>query len=222
MSAINALVQNNAVHMLTDGAAYFQDRTFQFLATKILPFPHLRCAVAVRGPAMAVPMLSSILGHAETYDARKVAATEALNTAESMCAPIFDACCTGADFEVVVGGITDDGVPDAYLVASHDRYGFEPWKVTPVEGLTCLPNDPKLHAKIIASLPAGATPDDLDPVRDGLAIMELQRRNPAASTEGDDRCAVGGFAQLTTITANEITTRVIRRWPDQVGRVIGG
>jgi len=221
MSAVNTIVQSNAVHIVTDGAAYYLDRTFQFYANKIVPLPHLRCAVAVRGPALAVPFLSSVLSHAETYDALKEAAPEALQTAAEMYSPIFSACCTGADFEVVVGGFTNDGRPDAYLVASHRRYGIEPWTVAPIDGLVCLPNDEKLHAKIVASLPASATPDDLDPVRDGLTILELQRSNPAAAVDGDDLCAIGGFAQLTSVTADGISTRVIHRWPDRVGSKIG-
>ena len=218
MSAINVLVQSKAVHFLTDGAGYDADRTFLMRGPKILPVPHLSCAISVRGPASARPILCELLSHVGTsYNELRSSAAEAVREACKFYAPVFAQCSTGSDLEEVVGGFTDEGLPDAYMVASHSRYGSEPWMVTPIEGLTFLPNDQKLHARVVASLPAGATPDDLDFAKVGLAIMELQRSNPEASSEGDNKCAIGAFAQMTTITVDGIQTKIIHRWPDVIG-----
>ncbi len=220
MSAVNVLVQAKAVHILTDGAAYLADRSLKFTGTKILPFPHLGCAIAVRGPALAVPLLCTILNHASSYCQLRDEAAQALQGAAKTYAPIFSQCDLGADFEVVVGGVDDEGNPDAFLVASHDRYGNEPWALQSLSGIVCLPNDTALHERIMTVLATCNGPDDVDPVRHGLEIIELQRSNPLAQTDGDNKCAIGGFCQLTTIKADAIVTRVIRRWPDRIGETL--
>jgi len=54
---------------------------------------------------------------------------------------------------------------------------------------------------------------DLDPVKDGIAMIEIQRRlSPQNPNVMNYRA--GKFVQLTTVTPNEITTRIIHRWDD--------
>jgi hypothetical protein len=72
------------------------------------------------------------------------------------------------------------------------------------------------------SLPQGAEtdPDDIDPVTDGLRLLELQR-SAASKTDTGNFVITGGFAQLTTITAASITTRILKRWDDVRGERVG-
>lgn len=65
-----------------------------------------------------------------------------------------------------------------------------------------------------------ATSDDFDPVRNGVALMEAQRAELIVPAGWGACHTVRGFAQLTTITRDCITTRVLKRWPDQIGQRI--
>jgi hypothetical protein len=57
-----------------------------------------------------------------------------------------------------------------------------------------------------------------DPERDGLALLEAQRRLPYSPDE--PACFVGGFAELTTVSAAGITQKRLRTWPDRIGEKI--
>ena len=60
--------------------------------------------------------------------------------------------------------------------------------------------------------------DDLDFAKRGVAILEVQRRakNPLLGA-----FAIGGLAQLTTVTPDGVSSSVIHRWPnDHVGHMI--
>jgi len=86
------------------------------------------------------------------------------------------------------------------------------------KGVTCLPNSSELHQAIVAALPVGGGQNAIDPAIDGLRIIQLQRAHLIAGGGIDGEfCAIGGFAQLTTVTADAMTSRVIHRWPDKVG-----
>jgi hypothetical protein len=56
---------------------------------------------------------------------------------------------------------------------------------------------------------------ELDPVKDGIVQMEIQRQFavPDDVSHALDHMP-GRFVQLTTVSADGITTRVIHRWPD--------
>jgi len=55
--------------------------------------------------------------------------------------------------------------------------------------------------------------------RDARAL-EAMRAHPAADYRGMTYRSIGGFAQLTTVRPEAITSRTLRRWPDEIGRAI--
>jgi hypothetical protein len=66
------------------------------------------------------------------------------------------------------------------------------------------------------AIPAGMQADEVDPVRPGLAIIELQRASSHPTGERNVAMRnMSGFAQLTTIVRGSIKTRVIHRWSDR-------
>jgi hypothetical protein len=74
---------------------------------------------------------------------------------------------------------------------------------------------------LMASLPDDCSEEDIDPVVHGFAILEIQRAHLMENDGIDGKfCAVGGFAQITTVTAGALTSRVVNRWRDQVGKKI--
>lgn len=137
-------------------------------------------------------------------------------------AHLLNQCDAGADFEIVVAGISETSGPSAYIVASHDRYG-EPWELVPLTGLCITPANDEIHERMIAALPLDCTAEDIDPEEHGLAILEIQRAHLIENDGIEGKfCAVGGFGQLTTVTADAVTSQIIHRWPDNVGaRLVG-
>ncbi|MDB5579628.1 MAG: hypothetical protein JWR80_4804 [Bradyrhizobium sp.] len=217
MSAVNIIVQSDAVHLLTDGACYNDDGTMIAIGPKVTAIPHLSCAVAFRGPQSARPILSELIGiSAPTFDTMRASVADLLRRAAEAYAPLFEQCSQGADFEAIVAGISETDGPYAFIVPSHSRFGTEPFVVVPIGGLTCTPNNDAILAEIVAALPADCAADDIDPQTHGLAVMEIQRAHLIDNNGIDGHfAAVGGFAQLTTVTSEAVVTRILHRWPDR-------
>lgn len=57
-----------------------------------------------------------------------------------------------------------------------------------------------------------------DLIRDGRIVAEAARRSDW--NEGDEGAGVGGFVELTTVSAGGVQSRVFKRWSDKVGRRI--
>lgn len=217
MSAVNVLVQSNAVHLLTDAAIYQPDGMLSGLTQKVRSMPHLNCAAAMRGGYLGLaPIMEEISAAGTSFDSLKANMPALLRGCAAQYLHLLDRCAAGPEFEVVIAGISETDGPSAYVVPSHDRYG-EPWTVTDLAGLVALPCDEHLLAEV-QRIADGRSADDLDPIKDGLAIFDAQRAHPHLSN--GDVCFVGGYAQLTTVTADGIASRIIRRWPDPVGKVL--
>lgn len=54
-----------------------------------------------------------------------------------------------------------------------------------------------------------------DLVRDGRIVAEAARRSEW--NEGDEGAGVGGFVELTTVSARGVESRIFKRWSDRVG-----
>jgi hypothetical protein len=56
---------------------------------------------------------------------------------------------------------------------------------------------------------------------DAPQIMLAQRLTPGPYPDGKGHgCVVGGFIQHTVLTPDSVTSRVVHRWPDEVGKLI--
>lgn len=203
MSVINVLRQHNAVHVLSDGAAYDGMGKFVYFQSKVLPAPHLNAVIACRGMKLTIPFVADALAScAESYDALR-------SMAGSVSKLFFEQVTRGSareDIEIVVAGFSEKG-PDSYVVVSHNRSpGIAPWTVVDTGAAYLSP-----FSEDVANALKSKFPDPnvgcMDAARDGLAIMELQRSQFPR---------VGGFAQLTTVTEWSITMRVLKRWPDRL------
>lgn len=86
-------------------------------------------------------------------------------------------------------------------------------------GFVPLPCDVRVLELVRAHIKRGTDADAIDPAVDGLAVMEIQRANP--HLDNGDVVFIGGFAQLTTVTADCVTSRIIHRWPDKIRERIG-
>lgn len=96
----------------------------------------------------------------------------------------------------------------AFLPGAFELCELPPVAIGPV------PTDEVVEAAGFAGWNVDAPADDVVAMlRD---VIQMQRQ----SVYSDLPCYVGGFAQLTTISANEISQRILCRWPDNVGEQI--
>lgn len=220
MTAINTIIQRDAVRIVSDAASYAADGNLVAVAPKVALLPHLNAAIACRGPHISVPLFADLLGAvASTYDDLKAKAPAFIRDLLPMFEASFSQCQFGGDFDVVVAGISETTGPDAWLVCSHTRYSVEPFSLVQLAGLTLLPGDPAIHEAVRAAVPHDVEAFDIE--RDGLAVLEAQRAHAVEHAGGRWLTGVGGFAQVTSITREGISTRVIHRWYDEVGQPIG-
>jgi hypothetical protein len=97
--------------------------------------------------------------------------------------------------------------PDVFLICNHDGHvslGLAPWTVIDLPDATVMPLDDQGQREL-DRMCAGRSVDDLDPVIDGIRMLEIQRRMSLPFP-------VGGFAQLVTVSAESISARIVHRW----------
>tara|TARA_R110002020_G_scaffold5179_4_gene21916 strand:- start:2893 stop:3651 length:759 start_codon:yes stop_codon:yes gene_type:complete len=222
MTAINIIRQRYRVSILTDGAGYSPDGTLRGHLIKCMPIPHLRAAVATRGSGLLTALFASNFGYAATDFDHLVSIGGAL--AEQLYDQNFAAISgsTETELELYLGGWSEsNNRPEAYVLCSDDRHGFEKWELHPIpEDVTAAPV-PSGDDLLSAGFDLGMDPADFDPVRHGLMLMEVQRRMKLPpSPYGNDCHIVGGFACLTEITKDGIGQRIIRKWRDKIGEPI--
>lgn len=211
MSAINVLIQSDRVHLYTDGAIYQSDGELAGIGPKVRMMPHINAAMAMRGAFLGLAPIAEELSAAPSFDALRAGIIDCLKKCAVAYGHLLDQCSAGPDFEVVIAGMSETGGPSAYLVASHSRYG-DPWSIVDLTGLSVTPASDAVHQSVF-DIAAGRDADHLDPIVDGLAIMETQRAERSGAY-------VGGFAQLTTIDADGVHSRIIHRWPDRLGEKV--
>ena len=90
------------------------------------------------------------------------------------------------------------------MVVNHERYpGHRPWTVIDLGDSGVTPADPEIIRAFQAGATSDASAETFDPVRDGIRLLEAQRRSEIA----------GGFVQLTTVTQDLDSVERSRRLP---------
>ena len=223
MTAINVIRQSAVVNIVTDGAMYRPDGTLESRTQKIFPLAHLNAIIAGRGNplfASSVGLLASI--EASSFDHLKMLAISLANRTFSDIEKFLIASSAGSQFDLVIAGWSKVTGPDSYFICNHEHHGpaVKPWQIVELGPISLLPRSEGIDAELGKIFPEGVHPDDFDPVADGLRILEIQRAQPIEHhADGfGTQPGVGAFAQLTTITPDVITTRILHRWPDALGR----
>ena len=220
MTAINILVQRDAVHFVSDGASYDAEQRLVSVGPKVWPLPHISAAIGVRGPAIALPLLAYFVGHAaNSYDALKINIVEVLENAFANIHIVLGQCATGAAFEVAIGGISETIGADAYVVSCSKDGMVSP--LTQITELGFMPSCEEIDSFVMMQtakhLQSKSPIDEIDPSDFGLQTIEMQR---SAKFGDHNTCHVGGFVQLTTVRASGVETKVLRRWPDGIGDLL--
>ena len=222
MSAINVLQYPDGAAVWTDGAHYLADGTMMAVAPKIEALPHLHAILAARAPSLFLPLMAYRLGtEFATFDALVEGMAVAVRIGFALHSALFDRCDHGADFNLVVVGWSESrGRCETWVMSSVLFGEMEPWNPQEMGPVLLMPYDDDLGDRLIL------TPEQLagglHPVEDGLRIIEAQR-GVAACQGGREEPShgVGGFAQMTFVGRHQITTAIMRRWPDAIGERLG-
>ena len=212
MSAMNVIVTESAAHVFTDGASYnSKTGVVEGLISKCALLPQCQAVVAITGIPAIRMLLEGLIGDRFGQDEFDLVA-ERLHeevTKEFKLRPQWFN--SGAFELLLVGWSKKRGGPKAYHLAGH-REG------------TASPFEPRAVRKFLSPHPIAFGEIEFDESRAaecGLAIMERQRRqsySPVGSIH--EFYAIGGFCQHTIVREHELTTSVIRRWPDKIGEAI--
>jgi hypothetical protein len=224
MTALNIVVESDAVHLFSDGASYDAEGLLVSAGPKVFALPHINAAIGTRGPAIALPLLAHFVGQVATsYDGLKANIAPALQLAYAMANEVLVKCPRRGYFEVVIGGVSETTGPDAYSISCDadgvvspiteiSELGFMPGTIPALDDLVIFA-EMKRHLKSLhPDLPTAeiATEDF------GLQALEIQR-----AARFSDLCGVGSFAQVTSVRASGISTKILRRWDDKVGVPLG-
>jgi hypothetical protein len=218
MSAINVIVHQDAVHVVTDGASWYPNKTFGPAACKAWPLPHLNAVVAMQaGSRLTALTVVDVLNMAgRTYDELKSNALDAVCSAfavREMMNPMFGADGWGRKALIAIAGWSETKGPDAFMIVRNETSGL--WETAEVVSTAHTPGTREMLESIKAALlPNAPCLNDLIPERDGLAMIEVQRNH---REDGSDFPSAGAFAQLTTVTQSGIHSKVLKRWPEEWG-----
>jgi hypothetical protein len=221
VTVINCIKQKTAVHILTDGATWLFNGSFFNgpPAVKAWPLPHLSAVVAARGPIGSPTVLASFFGSSgcRSYDELKRAAVTIVR--EAMTYESYSHAFAGpfgSKIEIVIAGFSETVGPDAFVVSVAEDRTLTANDCGPI---LMAPGDHAIQAEALASLPGGVkSADDMDPERDGISMMEAQRAAFGLTGAPSGMTTCGAFAQLSTISATSIISRIIKRWPYEIGQ----
>jgi hypothetical protein len=206
VSVINVLRQSTGVHMLTDGLAFSRDgRAKQ--CCKIAALPHLPAVVSVRGPVMLMPILAEILGgNFRTYDDMKAGIAKAVPASEKEIRAMLSANEDVMNFEINVAGISRSVGSDSFFLRS------DSWVVQDPGPLLIGPIDEAISNAVISEFARRGGYDALDPIVDGVRMIEIQREHWSF---GEDQLP-GGFVQHACVDLDgTIKTSIVHRWPQR-------
>lgn len=213
MTALNCFLTDAAGFMYTDGATYDESTGGHVMgvSSKVLALPHYNAVVGFAGVGWGTTMLALHLAEKRLsgFDALKDAFPMQVKEVVERTREIPGMGDWGATLLMLMGWSETLAAPDAIVVRVSDNDGytaFQPVKVTAFRHPAAddIPFDPQFAE------------------RDGLALMEAQRRmelqaivNPAWLGH-----YVGGFCQQTVVTAQGIQIKNLKTWPDRIGKVI--
>lgn len=207
MTAVNIVITDRAAHVVTDGAATRKDGTIGYIGNKVYSAPHMRAVFALRGYGVLLDSIGpSLSNYRTTFD----------EVAQGAWVPGIMSAYRGTgadeDFDLYVAGWSEErDQPEAYWLST--RVAPELVQM-PVNALFS-PGTPETTRVSREVLFLGD--DDETFCKAMVTIMETQRQ-----TSTDEHRIIGGFVQLTTITKEQTTQRILHRWPDKVGERIEG
>lgn len=233
MAAINVIRQSQAVHIVSDGAFCDATGIICDIGPNAFALPHLPAALAIRGSAHFMPFLVHRLSReCRSFDdllVRVVQTAVEVHASFPMAFGTLDYGSIEPDFDlVVVGWSKNHDATASYLISSHERVvgqGLEAkaWQLLELPDVLIAP--PIAEKQISATgWKVPFTAEEFRPEIDGLALLKAQRLSrreldPRSGMRGHV-FVVGGFVQLTSVSARGVSSDVLHWWPDTIGRRI--
>lgn len=215
MSAFYYEIFPDRIELLTDAAFYSDDGTLSAIGRKVWASEHLPLAVTGRGDREAIASVAAALMAAAAV---MTTVNEVVNCLEKMLADRKGG--TPAEhIEILVAAISETDGPASFYANTHGRDGFEAWQLYRMPeafGAGPQPTDTEIEAILQADDGKG-----LDQV--GVPLMEVMRRKAGRNPVKPDLpeiYGIGGFVDLTVISALGCTTETIHAWPDEIGKKI--
>lgn len=230
MTALNVLVQRDAVHVMTDGLLYAEGQVIQTDFPKCIPLRGMKAAVAACGPARFPYLVATVLeSDCSSFD--QVVKTSK-HTFDGMFDYFLEHNPGNQDVcSLVLAGWLDGEQRPAAFSIEFDRGGaHSEWvkqnnpESRPEDSCSDLTELPiiaippvPVERLIETGWPIGQDCQSLHAECDLLHLMELQRHKQM----DDGRSYVGGAVLLTSITSNGVTQRQVHCWrEDRAGKRI--
>ena len=227
MSSIIIIQQTDAVHLISDGAGYDNEGVVQRVASKIHSLPLANCIYASRGCTWTEDALAVMMACYSSFDEIATELPDFLLRLKSA-AVAAGVAVIDRTFIVTVAGWSDALQKWAAVVYSswdkcdpHDVdglsfiEGYETCRPILASTICCAP--PVEELALGRPVESQSEVDAIDPVQDGITLIEVQRARPLLISEAHARYVVGGFAELGSVSAAGIDRRVIKEWPDKIG-----
>ena len=225
MTAVNIIRSPGCVHLITDGLMKIPEEMLNRLppgtegehplVAKAFPIPHLNLAFVVRGLPPHIAMLAlAIPALAHSYDEVKDLFVEGIRSVWTSTAPLWEQQHgKGSDMaDIFVAGISETTGPDSYAVVTHNRYrDTRAWQRRDLGPISMAPLDQAVFDKVAASLTAGESIEDVARAMIGAQRMQDVTMADGRALAGED--TIGGFVQVTSVRRDEITTRIVERYP---------
>jgi hypothetical protein len=225
MSALVMVCKSDRVELLSDAAFYDPvSGIVGAIHSKLAPLPELNCVLSGRGPIPVMWITAYVAGlRAATFD--EIVAGFAAIRAEAASyrdrnVPAEE--WTRSDIGVVGWSDSRDG-PEAYMSFGRGlpEIGLTAGSLNPCD-VGVFANGPVEVANAFVES-VRENPDAFDAETDGIAVIELMRRESAPL--GDEPGAfighsIGGYIEHATITREGVSVRTIHEWPDEVGKPI--
>ncbi|SFV14505.1 hypothetical protein SAMN02799631_05887 [Methylobacterium sp. 174MFSha1.1] len=209
MTSINITLDPDAAFIVTDALQvdYLTDR--RLLGTKCLPLPHLRAAVAIRGPGLLLPSVFAGANLVASFEVAAAQLGEFLRSAVSAYAGVIPNW-PGSAEAFLVGFALDGGMPQCWYAHDGTHDPSTAWQPRQIGGITTDVRACPPHIQALAA--AARTPCDISglyvPNRDGPALIEALSQIPGN--------LIGGACHLTTVARNCIYSEVLATWPEHL------
>jgi hypothetical protein len=235
MSSIAIMQQRDAVHLVTDAAHYTSDGLVVQISSKVTELPASNSVFSIRGAGYADRVLGWLLYRFASFDDAIEALPGVMSVADSVFLTFADSGASPVQrhFVLTIAGWSDRLQCMATVAAATYEHGdpadTEGWmtgipgyrQYSPVymPAMGAMPPVDVAQAlgRTLVELEDGI--EDIDVAADALAIFEAQRVFPSFGPNSA-QYVVGGFAELTTVTRDGIARRILKEYPDQVGKFI--
>lgn len=210
MTAIISIVESDAVHFLTDGAAEHGDGSFSPMQ-KAMTIAHLPAIVVVRGPSVMLPLAAAEFSLHRNFDEMLGGISSALHRIEVSAQAWLKTSAGGVEFDCYVAGHSKQFGWCAHVVCNHFRYPeVLPFQPSQMPGISYAPTDEGL-AGFFAGLTEGLGADEFNPTTHGLRLMREQRASGGPTW-------AGGFCQLTSVSSGGARSRILEHWREDFRR----